>query len=111
MKHVLYAKKSLLMDDATADALMHYAAALADVGGGDTVSLRAVRDDGNEVDVAILLNSATELIVESASAPLDVAANQEVVAYMRRRTQIIRNPPPALTLAPEDDADDFDELR
>lgn len=112
MKHVMYAEKSLLMDDASAEALIDYAAAIADSGGGDTVRLRAVGDDGNQVEVAFLLNSATVLIVESANAVLDVMTNDDAVAYMRGRTERIRNPRPAPTHTLIGSADyDFDEIR
>lgn len=116
MKHVMYAEKSVLMDDASADTLIDYAAALADVGGGDTVSLHAVGVDGNEVDVTFLLNAATVLVVESASADLDVTENTAAVEEMRRRTAQLRNPIPASPEARRDlsesDFDyDFDPIR
>jgi hypothetical protein len=112
MKHVMYAEKSLLMDDASADALIEYAAALAEISGGDTVRLWAVGDDGNEVEVSFLLNSATVLIVESASANLNVRANDDAVSHMRHKAEQIRNPPPAQTQKPSDIPDyDFDEIR
>jgi hypothetical protein len=112
MMHVMYAEKSLLMDDASAEALIDYAAALADTAGGDTVRLRAVGDDGNEVEVAFLLNSATVLIIESATASLDLMPNDDAVEYMRSRTDHLRNPRPARTHTLSDASDfDFDEIR
>jgi hypothetical protein len=112
MKHVMYAEKSLLMDDASADALIDYAAALAHIAGGDTVRLWAVGDDGNEVEVSFLLNSATVLIVESASADLKVRGNHDAVTAMRRKSDLIRNPPPAQAQKPSEMPDyDFDEIR
>ena len=112
MKHVMYAEKSLLMNDASAEALIDYAAALADSGGADTVRLRAVGDDGNEVEVAFLLNAATVLIIESASAVLDIVPNDDAVAFMRGEIERIRNPRPAQThtLAHTPEFD-FDEIR
>jgi hypothetical protein len=111
MKHVMYAEKSLLMDDASAEALIDYAAALADSGGADTVRLRAVGEDGNEVEAAFLLNSATVLIIESASAVLDIVPNDDAVAFMRRRTDQLRNPRPSPTHTLADAHEfDFDEI-
>jgi hypothetical protein len=113
MKHVMYAEKSLLMDDESADALMEYAAAIAENNGGDTVKLRAVGEDGNAVDVSILLNSATVLIVETASADLAPPKNEETVEAMRRKTGQLRQPPPAQPFTPSSVPDyyDFDEIR
>ena len=112
MKHVMYAEKSLLMDDESADALIEYAAAVAECGGGDTVHLHAVGDDGNEVTVTFLLNSATVLIVETATAKITTLDNDEAVASMRRKIERLRNPPPAQAETPTGLPDyDFDELR
>ena len=113
MRHVMYAEKSLLMDDASADALIDYAAALAEAAGGDSVRLVAVGDDGNEVEVAFLLNSATVLIIESASADLEMPANDDAVRIMRQKADHIRHPPEAQTQAPSGLPDfdfDFDEI-
>ncbi len=112
MKHVMYAEKSLLMDDASAEALIDYAAALASIGDADTVRLRAMGDDGNEVEVSFLLNSATVLIIESASAALELMPNDEAVAHMRDRIDRIRNPRPAQPQERVESTEfDFDEIR
>lgn len=111
MKHVMYAEKSLLMDDESADALIDYAAAVAASGGGDTVRLHAVGDDGNEVTVTFLLNSATVLIVETATAKIVTLDNDETVSAIHRKIQRLRNPPPASSETPDGVPDyDFDEL-
>lgn len=113
MKHVMYAEKSLLMEDESAEALMQYAAAIAENNGGDTVKLRAVGVDGNVVEVSMLLNSATVLVVETTSADLSPPDNKEAVEEMRRKTDQLRQPPPAQPFTPSSVPDyyDFDEIR
>ena len=114
MKHVTYAEKSLLMDDESAETLIEYAAALASSGGADRVRLRAVGSDGNDVEVEFLLNSATVLIVESASARLEPEPNPAAVRWMKSKMDRIKNPPSAQTEMPSslDQFDfDLDEIR
>lgn len=93
MRHVMYGGKSLLMEDASADTLVEYAAAVAADASGETVRLRALGDDGNEVDVAFLLNAGTVLVVESASGDLPLPANDERVEEMCAALARRRNPP------------------
>ncbi len=68
MKHVTYADKSLLMDDRIADLLARYAAALADRGKADTVTVKGISDDGNEVEATFVLDSGTNLMTETTNA-------------------------------------------
>ena len=108
----MYSEKSLLMDDASADVLIEYAALLAANGSSDTVRLQAVGEDGNDVEVAFLLNAATVLIVESASADLHPNANEQTVREMRDKIELLRNPPPArMQRASEIPDYDFDDIR
>lgn len=113
MMHVMYGEKSLLMADDSADALLEYAGAIAETAGGDTVHMRAVGHDGNEVEVAFLLNSGTSLVIETASAAMEPPANTEVVEEIRRKTATLRNPPPAHPAEPLDEENvllEFDEM-
>jgi hypothetical protein len=83
MKHVTYANKSLLMDDEAADLLAEYAAALGSHDQADAVKVRAVSDDGNDVEATIVLNASSDLIVESTNSAMEPPINEEIVAYMR----------------------------
>jgi hypothetical protein len=95
MKHVTYADKSLLVDDDTADCLLEYARVLGMNGGADTVMVRAVGADGNEVEATFLLNSSTEMMAETASANMRPPANPDAVAYMREQIDLAITPPTA----------------
>ena len=93
MKHVTYGDKSLLIDDDAADWLMEYARALGSAHLTDTVTLRAIGVDGNEVSATFLLNAGTELMTESASTTAQAPPNDEIVGYMQERTRLILTPP------------------
>ncbi|MFE7845958.1 hypothetical protein ACFUTX_12305 [Microbacterium sp. NPDC057407] len=95
MKHVTYGENSLLMSDASADALIQYAAALGAENTADTVTLSAIRLEGNEVEVTFLLNPATALMVESATGVATPPPNDEAIASLRARTERLRHPAPA----------------
>ena len=80
------AEKSLLIGDEAADLLLEYAALVAQIGGGDKVSLRAIGADGDEVTVGFLLNSGTVLLIEtSTGSALAEPDNHESIEYMRAR--------------------------
>ncbi len=82
MKHVTYAEKSLLMDDEIADLLAIYAAALADRGRADTVTVKGLSDDGNEVEATFVLDAGTNLMIETTNSkvpgPEDADGLQEL---------------------------------
>lgn len=59
----------------------------------DTVTLRAIGADGNEVEATFLLNSGTELMTETTNTAALAPRNDEVVGYMQERTRLILTPP------------------
>ena len=111
MKHVTYADKAVLMGDDAADALLEYARLIADTGGADAVTLRAIRPDGNTVDVSFLLSASTTLLVESTNSETKAPANDAVVADLKSRIAAIETPPAAKPgepwIAPAQDLSDY----
>jgi hypothetical protein len=95
MKRVSYANKTVFVDDATADALVEYAGLVAAEQTGDTITVRALGQDGNEVDASFVLNMSTSLIVESTNSSVEAPSNPVALAYMQKRIQLIRHPPNA----------------
>jgi hypothetical protein len=79
------ADKSLLVGDEAAELLLQYAALLAQISRGDSVTLRAIGVDGEEVEVGFLLNSGTVLLIESSTSRLPEPENLDAVEYMRGR--------------------------
>ncbi|WP_203582358.1 hypothetical protein [Microbacterium hibisci] len=98
MKHVTYAERALFLDDDSADWLMEYARALGSAGLTDTVTLRAIGTDGNEMEATFLLNASTELLMQTTRNHLVGPSNDEAVGYMQERTRLILTPPPARTV-------------
>lgn len=96
MKHVTYADKPFLMDDETADTLLSYAATVASHAMADTVTLQAIGPDGNEIEVTLLLDSATALVSETAAAGMVAPSNDRAVATMREKIRVLTYPPAAL---------------
>ena len=94
VKHLTFADKSLLVDDATADLLLEYAAVLARNGDADNIAIHAFSSDGDEVDATLLLDAGAPIMVETSHTSLPDPDNDEVVTYMRE--QLIRraSPPP-----------------
>lgn len=88
MKHVTYGGKSLLMGNLAADTMLEYAALLARTQSADTVELKAVSTDGNDVVATFLLDTGAPLMAESAHSSMPEPDNSDVVAYMQ--TQIMR---------------------
>lgn len=105
MKHVTYADKTMLIDDEAADCLLEYARALGSAGMTDTVTLRGIGMDGNEIDATFLLNSGTELVAQTTHSALVGPTNDDAVEYMRKHTRLIVAPPAGRPM--EDPADVF----
>lgn len=99
MKHVTYSDKSLLVGDEVADLLMEYAAQLGRMGQTDTVTIRAIGADGNEVSASFLLNPSSILMVESASTTATEPENGLAEEYLQGRINGLRESfevPPSL---------------
>ncbi|MFS0866385.1 hypothetical protein AB3M83_03500 [Microbacterium sp. 179-B 1A2 NHS] len=95
MKHITFAEKSLFVDDDAADCLVEYATLLGAAHSADSVRIRAIGTDGNEVEADFVLNQATNLMSESTTADMEPPENTDAVAYMRGRIEILRNGVPA----------------
>ncbi|MFE6256508.1 hypothetical protein [Agromyces sp. NPDC057865] len=85
MMHLTVAGKSLFIGDDAARAVLEYATALADRGRADQVTVRAIGDDGNEVEVSFVLDPGVVIAAETTNATIEPPDNDFVVADMRRR--------------------------
>jgi hypothetical protein len=94
MKHITYAEKSLLVGDDAADTMLEYAALLTTHGRGDTVTLRALGADGDEVDATFLLAGGAPLMAETAGTQIPEPDNAEATAAMRARIRRLEEPEP-----------------
>ena len=82
VKHVTIAEKSLLIGDDAADTLVRYAAVLGSTSSADSVSIRSIGVDGEEVEATFLLNSGTVMMVESTTSSLPEPDNTDALHYM-----------------------------
>lgn len=94
MKHITHGHRTLFVTDDAADALLEYAAALAEHGHAGTVALEAVGPDGNETTVTFLLTSGTTLIAESTNSRMTPPDNKKAIENMRERTLRLMAPAP-----------------
>jgi hypothetical protein len=85
MMHLTFADKSLLIGDDAAHAVLDYATALADRGRADQVTVRAIGDDGNEVEVSLVLDAGTIIAAETTNSTIEPPDNDFMVADIRRR--------------------------
>ena len=107
MKHVTYGDKSVLVGDRAADLLVEYAAAIARRGDADHVTLSALGPDGHDVEVTFLLNVGATLVIETANTKQPEPENSAAEADMRRKLELLENPPSAKPVEP---ASGFDQL-
>jgi hypothetical protein len=108
MHHVTFADKSLLIGDEAAHILLEYAAALASKDTADTVTLKAIGADGDDVSAVFLLNQGSPLMAESATTTVAEPDNSDAIEYMRLRMQLLLSPPNVLAEEFENSLD-FDE--
>jgi len=99
MKHITYAEKSLLVGDATADALLEYAAALSSRGRGESVTVHAISSDGDEVDATFLLGAGAPFMAESTTSTIPEPDNDQTVQAIRADLQRMHHPE---SVRPED---------
>lgn len=93
MKHLTFTDKSMLIDDATADALLEYAALLVQHNTGDTVDIHAFSSDGDEVEAKLLLSAGAPIMVESTHTSLPEPDNAEALEYIRTAmTSLVERP-------------------
>jgi len=91
VRHITIADKSLLVGNAVADALIRYAALLGQRNSADTVTIRSIGVDGEQVDAVFLLNSGTVMMAESTNSTLPEPDNSDALAYMHDQLQRYEN--------------------
>jgi hypothetical protein len=92
MKHVTYADKSLLVGDEAADTLLEYARLVAENHGVETVTLRSVGADGDEVETSFLLTTSSDLLIQSHNSDQTEPDNTDAIARMRARIEEMTRP-------------------
>jgi hypothetical protein len=86
MKMLTYARRSVLVGDETADAVIAYAARLASLRQTETILLRVLSPRGRPAIAEVLLTPGAELMTLSVRARWAEPDNDTQVAHMRRET-------------------------
>lgn len=90
---MLAGQKAVFLNDEAADVLVAYAAHVAQLRIGDSVALRGVNSEGNQVVTTFLLNSGTNLVSETTNLSIADPDNDDAIAYMRKRIDGFRFSP------------------
>ncbi len=88
-----YAEKSLLVGDEIADLLLEYAALLASNSVADTVDVRSISSDGDEVVATFLLGEGAPLMSETTHSTIPQPDNLESELYIRERIARLSSTP------------------
>ncbi|WP_412874084.1 hypothetical protein ACL00U_17215 (plasmid) [Curtobacterium poinsettiae] len=75
MKQIGYGSATILVSDAAASAVLHYAAILAQTGGGDVVDIPTSDDDGVAANATVVLGPG--IPVMATNAPDDVLESED----------------------------------
>lgn len=85
MKHLTFADKDFLVGDALADAVLEYAAVLGETRSADSIDIRAIGADGDEIEATFFLSAGVPLVAETTRSSLPEPDNAETVAYIEAR--------------------------
>jgi hypothetical protein len=94
MKRVYYASGSVLTGDKTADAIVHYAAALASRATSDTIDIPIVLPDGTTGRAQLLIGPASQLVIVPEEGIPDTPEDEETIAELSRRSRLLSSPHP-----------------
>lgn len=108
MKHVTYGERSLFVDDESADLLMEYARVLAKENDSDTVPVRVIGIDGNEVEATFLLNPSTAIMAETTHTTAQAPTNASAIQYLREQIHLRSFPPQPQPETPAPETPPFD---
>jgi hypothetical protein len=92
MERIHYADESVLTGTDIAQALLHYAAALARRNTSATVDIPVRKDDGTIGRASFLLGPASQMISENEESPFDEVVDAGLVAAFERESGKLGNP-------------------
>jgi hypothetical protein len=90
MKHVMVAEKSLLAGDEVVDLLIEYGALLGQENTADSIELRAIGADGDEVIVTFLMNEGVSIVAETSSTTITEPDNRKAEEYLHSQISQMR---------------------
>lgn len=90
MRQVNYAGGSFITSDAVANALLEYAASLANADRAATVHAPAIGDNGEPVDIQILIGPASQLMAQAIEHEGTGPDGTEFAAGIAERMNVLR---------------------
>lgn len=85
MKHIVYGLSSVIASDDVADALLHYAAVLAQSRASDVVAVPTVDFSGHVTETRVVLGPGIPVLAEDAPDDELEEPNDAFVAELRAR--------------------------
>jgi hypothetical protein len=85
VKRLTYLSVHVYVDDAFADAVLDFAAALARSQVAETLKFNAVDEQGEPKTVSFLLGPSSSLVIESTKLALQEPDNREAFEFLRGR--------------------------
>lgn len=93
MKNLSYGAATILVSDATASAVLHYAAILVQTGGGDVVDVPTSDDDGQGAHASIVLGPGVPVMATTAPDDALEHEDRDFVAEMTGRVALAMSGP------------------
>ena len=87
MKRILLSDNILLVGDLLADLVAEYAVLLGRVQSADSITMNAISHDGDAVNATVVLNWASNVIVETTTSAQPEPENTAAEAYLRKRLE------------------------
>ena len=101
MKLVTYSDRSFALDDATADALIEFAALLISSGEADSVEVNAYSREDEPTTAKMLLGAGTPIVAEVIASDLADPHNSAALDHMASVTKRLVTPTATLVPAEE----------
>lgn len=89
MKYIVYGVNKVITGDEIAQAVLEYAAALAENGTTDIVDVPTADDYGQAAVASLLLGTAGQVMVEVAPDDALEPEDDALVAELKRRTELV----------------------
>jgi hypothetical protein len=96
MKNLGYGSATILVSDATASTVLHYAAILAQTGGGDVVDVPTTDDAGLMAHASVVLGPGIPVMATNAPDDLLEDDNRDFVADITGRVGVAMTGTPKL---------------
>lgn len=109
MRVVTFGSQSFFVGDDIADALLEYGRVLSNEHRADVLTVKAITDDGSEIDVGLLFGPNAAFVVRSTDRDLAPPDNDQLVKYINDAIHFIHRPPNSLAEGLDVEPDTYPE--